>query len=517
MSTSEVQAPQPGNGSEFRVGGRTLARNTVLNLFGRVVPLLVGIVTMPYVIRHLGPDRFGLLSLAWIVVAYFALFNLGIGPATTKFVAELLGEGGGEKLPDLVWTAVISQTCLGVVGGVLLFVATPLLVNRLLKIPPDLHGQAHLIFLILAFALPVDFANGSMSGVLGASQRFDLLNAVAVPSSAFTYLLPVVALALGFGLPAIVLFLVLARVAGFAVVTLLCLRLYPGLRGGLCFNARLVWKLLNFGGWVTVSGVVSPILDYFDKFLVGSVLSIGAVGFYTPPYMIASKLWIFPGSLMATLFPAFSASAGRDDSQWIRNALVRSLKYLLLTVGPAALALGFFARPLLTLWVGPRFANEGALVLQIFAVGVLSNSLAQVPYVLLQGIGRPDLTAKFHLAELPIHVGLAWFLVTMFGLPGAALAWTIRVSLDFVLLIVAACWLTRTPASFLVSREVRRSVGALMALAIGLGALWASTRSFLPDTAFSFLLGAGFLLAAWHYVLDGEEKCQIRLWLGAAR
>ena len=501
----------------MRIGGKVLARNTLLNIIGRVVPLMVGVVTMPYVIHHLGPDRFGLLSLAWMVVGYFALFNLGIGPATTKFVAELLGKGEIEKLPELVWTALISQTFLGAVGGVLLALASPLLVNRVLKIPPELHGQAHLIFLILAVALPIDFAGGSMSGVLGASQRFDLLNAIGVPSSALTYLVPVVALALGFGLPSIVFVLVLARIAGFAVTTFLCMRLYPALRSGFRFNPRLVRSLLGYGGWVTVSGAINPILNYFDRFLIGALVSVAAIGFYTPPYMISTKLWILPYSLMATLFPAFSTSAGRGDHEWIRKALIRSLKFLILTVGPVALLLAFFARPVLTMWVGAKFAAEGAPVLQILAVGVLINSLTTVPYDLLQGVGRPDLTAKFHLIQLPIHIAIAWLLVTRFGLAGAALAWSIRNSFDLILCTVAACWVTRTPARLLAGKEVRRSIGALLALAASLAVLWASTHGFIFHAAFTLLLGGGFMLAAWYYVLDMEEKWQIRLWLKVAR
>src|SRR5574340_1605995 len=126
------------------VSGRTLARNTALNLAGRVAPLVVAIVTVPYVIHHLGPDRYGLLSLAWIVVGYFALFDLGIGPATTKFVAELLGRGEIEKLPGIVWTALLTQTCMGLAAGVLLALVSPLLVNRLLRIPAELQiGRAH--------------------------------------------------------------------------------------------------------------------------------------------------------------------------------------------------------------------------------------------------------------------------------------------------------------------------------------------------------------------------------------
>lgn len=507
---------EPNSAAQVDISGRRLAHNTVLNLAGRIVPLLLAIVTVPYVIHHLGPDRYGLYSLAWIVVGYFALFNLGIGPAATKFVAELLGKGEIEKLPELVWTAVASQTGLGIIGGILLAVLSPFLVQHVLKIPAELHSQANVIFLIMAALLPFDFASASIQGVLGASQRFDLLNAISIPASSTSYLLPVGVLALGFGLPAVVLSLAVARIVALVCVSYTCIRLYPAL-AHIAFDFRLVRSLLGFGGWVTVSGIVGPILVYFDRFLIGALVSVAAVGFYAPPYLIATRLWILPASLMSTLFPAFSTSAGRGDSEWIRKTLVRSLKFLILVMGPLALLLAFFARPALTLWLGARYASEGTLVLQIMAVAVFANSLAQVPYSLLYGIGRPDLPAKFHLAELPIHIGLVWYLVTKFGLPGAAAAWAIRVTSDFVLLLAAACWITQTPARLLAGKDLARSTAILGALAVGLAFLAAYTRLLLTDTALTLLLSIGFLLVTWRYVLNLEERWQIRLLLKLAR
>ena len=220
---------------------------------------------------------------------------------------------------------------------------------------------------------------------------------------------------------------------------------------------------------------------------------------------------------MATLFPAFSTSAGRGDEDWIRKTLVRSIKFLIVIVGPAALLLAFFARPLLLLWLGAKFANEDTLVLQIMAAAIFFNSLAFVPYNLLYGVGRPDLPAKFHLAELPPYIVLVWFLVTRFGLPGVALARAFRVILDFILLIGAACWVTRTPARLLASRDLRRSAATLTALGVGLALLWASAHGLIADAAFMLVLSGGFLMATWHYVLNLEKKWQIRLWLKLAR
>jgi len=516
MTTAEFPAV-PLARPIFHVGGRTIARNTVLNIVGQVAPLAVGIVTTPYVIHRLGPDRYGLLALVWIVAGYFALFDLGIGPATTKFVAELLGQGRTEDLPAMVWTALATQTGTGLVAGLILAAASPALVNHLLKIPPALRTEALWVFFILAVSFPINFATGSLRGVLAAFQRFDLVNAVGVPTAMLWYVIPVGALMLGFGLPGIVLFLVVSRVVALAAFFVFCLRICPELAHRCAFDRSLIRRLLGFGGWVAVSATLAPILIYLERFLIGALISVAALAYYTPAYMISSRLVIIPASLGATLFPAFSASAGRGDSEWIRNALGRSLKSLILLLGPTSLVLAFFARPLLTLWVGPKFAAESTLVLQILAFGAFLNCLAQVPYNLVQGIGRPDLTAKFYAVETPLYVGLVWLLVSRFGLPGAALAWAIRVSLDFVLLTLAACWLTRTPLRSLASRDLLRSLWALAAFATGLAILWKSPHVLITNACFTLLLGTGFLLSGWRYVLDGEERWHIRQWLRGAR
>uniref|UniRef100_UPI0034E2C47B oligosaccharide flippase family protein n=1 Tax=Methanothrix sp. TaxID=90426 RepID=UPI0034E2C47B len=84
---------------QMEISGSLIARNAVLNLIGQAVPLLVGVLTIPFVVRGLGTDRFGLLSLAWVVLGYFTIFDLGLGRATTKYVAEALGKGEGDRIP----------------------------------------------------------------------------------------------------------------------------------------------------------------------------------------------------------------------------------------------------------------------------------------------------------------------------------------------------------------------------------------------------------------------------------
>jgi hypothetical protein len=127
---------------------------------------MVGLVTMPFIVRGLGTERFGLLSLAWVILGYFAVFDLGLGRATTKFVAEALGKGEADRVPGLVWTTVATQALLGAAGGLTLAAVTPLLVERALNVPPYLVREASSAFYVLAVGVPVTLISGSFVGVL---------------------------------------------------------------------------------------------------------------------------------------------------------------------------------------------------------------------------------------------------------------------------------------------------------------------------------------------------------------
>ncbi|MDQ7839623.1 MAG: oligosaccharide flippase family protein [bacterium] len=98
--------------TRLKITSNLLARNTLLNLGGNVAALLVGVVTIPAVVRGLGTERFGLLALAWAVLGYTTIFDLGLGRATARFGAEALGQGRRETASAIVWTVVPLQLAL---------------------------------------------------------------------------------------------------------------------------------------------------------------------------------------------------------------------------------------------------------------------------------------------------------------------------------------------------------------------------------------------------------------------
>jgi O-antigen/teichoic acid export membrane protein len=501
--------------THVQVSGRLLARNTLLNFICQGLPILVGLVTIPLIVRGLGPERFGLLSLTWVVLGYFTVFDLGLGRAVAKYVVDALARGDKDQVPRLVWTAMTAQGIFGGIGVLTLVGTAPLLVEHVLNIPPSLVSEAKATFYLLALSIPAVLVSSSLTGILGAIQRFDLVNAVGASFSVVNSLLTLAAVLLwNWHLPQLVAMLVVSRIIASGVYYWLCLQVCPSLKGlPRCYRCELQ-VLMRFGGWVTVSSIVGPILVYLDRFMIGALLTMAALAYYSAPYEIVTRLWIIPTSLVATLFPVFSVLTGQGHQVRLASFLSRSIRGVLLTLGSVVVVLTVFARDILLMWLGPAFAEESTRVLQILSIGVLVNSLAQVPYCLLQAQGRPDVTAKFHLGQLPLQCLLVWWLISLWGTTGAALAWTIRVSVDALLLFAAASRLTSLPLHVFMSAKVVQTWLLLCLFAgIVLGI------SCLPLVIWLRLLGLGLAtlpisVLAWQYVLDVKDRGWIANFLG---
>lgn len=480
-----------------------IARNSLLNFAGQLVPLIIGVASIPFVIKGLGVDRFGILSLAWMLLGYFTLFDLGLGRATTKFFAEELRSGETKNLRTLFWSSCGGNLSLGVLGGLIIASLASFLAEEVFRIPAALVGEAKTAFLILALSVPIVLVSTALRGVLEASQRFDYVNAVNVISSSLTFLLPAVGVLIGFDVRGIILLLMILRLASASTYLLLCFKVYPILTTGLSFDLKRIRQLVTYGGWVSVSNVLNPILSYLDRFLIASLISIAAVSYYTAPYEMITRMWILPASLTMTLFPAFSAMGERSGEE-LTSLFARSVKYLLLAAGPLVMLLALFTAEILHLWLGGDFAEKSALVFQILALGVLFNSLAQIPYALIQGIGRPDITAKFHLLEVLLYIPLMWVLVKNVGIAGAAIAWTMRVVADSLLLFGAAR--AFTSVRVYLEKGLLRAIHVVLLMA---GVVLVSSVvgvSLLPKAIIGVGLTVVFALASWRYVLDERER-----------
>lgn len=488
---------------------RLIARNSAFNLVGQVLPMAIGILTLPIIVRGLGTDAYGIFSIAIMLLGYFNIFDLGLGRATVKFVAENTSPDRIHRVPELVWTSFALLTVLGCVGGALAALFVPYSVAHWFKMPPSFFGEARVSLFILCAAMPVVLLNNAVRGVLEAAQRFDLINYIKAPTSLLFYSIAAILVPLGAHVETIVLWLVLIRLFSTIAYFWACFRVFPNVPRNIRVSRAALKPLSVFGGWIMVSNVTAPVLGYLERFMIASVLSLSLLSYYSAPYDLVSKMLIFPASIIPSLFPYFSFHGSRESSREyneVSEMTSRTIQYLLLVLTPIAGVFISFAGPILHLWLGPRFAEISAVPMQIVTLVFFFNAFAMIPFTSVQALGRPDLKAMLDLTVLPLYALASWWFMRRMGINGAALAKLFVTLVDLACLYLFAVRLKAFNLRHCVSGHLSRAIGWSVAL---LGAVVALQFLHPPLAVSLFAVGAALLAYVgvfWNFVIDPADR-----------
>jgi O-antigen/teichoic acid export membrane protein len=411
----------------------SLRRNTIWNLAGSGLPLIAAVAFIPFTLNRLGNEAFGVLTLIWALIGYFSLFDMGVGRALTYELSKLRAANDIAEISLTLKAGLVLTFAAGIVGGAVMLILAPYFASSWLKISPILQQDAMLSFKIAAIGVIATTVTSGLRGALEGLGRFAASNLSKIILGFCMFVLPAVSIALhGNHLWIITIYLVLARlVVVFAAAVKLRHYLVASTTGLIKNHLK---PLVNYGVWVTVTGIVGPLMVYGDRFFVSAAVGAVLLPIYAIPQEGLQRLLIIPAALCGALLPQLAALNPQAAADTYRRNYKR---VAVVMFGICSLA-AIFAYPTLSWWLSVEFAKQALPVVLILSVGVWLNSMALVPYTLLHANGNPKLTALFHLFELVLYMLALWWLAKHFGLAGAAVAWVGRVAFDLLLLHIAA-------------------------------------------------------------------------------
>ena len=416
-----------------------LLHNMGWNLLGQIAPMLAALIAIPLLIQKIGNERFGLLAIGWILIGYFSLFDFGLGRALTQSIAaRRAGKRTDESskdvsvdvlmdvsVADIIRSGLALMFALGLLAGLILWISVDYLVASWLNIAPNLQAEAKQSLLLLVPAMPLVVLTTGLRGVLEGVQAFRLVNLVRTPVGVLTFVAPLLVLPFSVSLVPIFAMLSALRVLTLVFFIMACRRALPEFTLGK-ISRRPLPELLRFGGWMTVSNLIGPIMVNMDRLVIGAVLTMTAVSYYSTPHEMILRALVVPGAIAGVCFPVFAASdrlSARRIFWQSTQAVAVCMLLLVLLVWP-------LAETVLRWWLNDEFARNSAPVLRWLAVGVAFNGLAHIPFAYVQGIGASKVTAQFHLLELAIYAPLLYVCIHWQGIIGVAIAWTVRAVID---------------------------------------------------------------------------------------
>jgi len=393
---------------------------------GTVLPAILFLAVTPYLINGFGLERFGYISLMWAVVSIAGLFDFGLNRSVARYVSEQLRSDCFGR--EFFYIAIISLLLGGCVALVV-FGYFQLFLGQDSSIDVSLREELRIGAWFILFTVPLCTLSAVQRGVFEGRKKF-------IP--------PALSKLIASSVMAVLLLYLSSRVptlwaaAAAIMVSRLLGVIYSGIAASLEFRFNfssmgggVVSSVIGYGGWILLSSISGIVLVYADRFVLAAHMSSKSFGEYSLLMDVMSKSLIVAGAVSVVLYPSAVNAAASEVGALIR----KSLLIIFVFVGSFCLIMIAFGATIFNVWVGVSdFSIDFRVVLIIFSLGVLVNSVAHVPLAVCQAKGWARVMAKIHLIEVVLYMPMLLFAVEFYGYIGGVFVWFIRMLADSVVL-----------------------------------------------------------------------------------
>jgi O-antigen/teichoic acid export membrane protein len=459
------------------------------------------------VARNIGAHEFGAymvgVGLSWVLAQ---IAPLGMTWAVVRYVAIYRSQDDQERVRGTVWLGVRITAISGTLLAVAMFLAAPMLAERIL------HDPGFTVLLrVLSVCVPLSALTELLLASVQAHTR--VVSTVVVRSVA------VPALRLFGALGALVVFgggavtVACGYLAAESVALLLAvasaLRVLPP--GPIRFPGRHVTR---YARPLAAQRILESSTADFGNLVLSASHSVNLVALFTAALRFTEVANALFKAIGIALAPMVSDIHTADQHDHLARLYKAASRWVFAIGVPAFLVQVLFGRWLLTLF-GEEF-TAAYLALVIVAVGQLINYSTGVTVDVIRMIGRSGLMLANTVLDVTTYVTLNLVLVPRYGLTGAALAAAIQLSSSNVVRAVEVWVISRMhPYSRGFAKPLLAGLGAV-------GAVWAARQLLhlhpaLDEVLELLVLAATYLGLLAALRLDPDDRVVLKRLLGRLR
>jgi O-antigen/teichoic acid export membrane protein len=492
---------------------RTLARNVGTRYLFVVAEMLVGLLTLPFNLKHLGPEAYGLWMLTAGITVHFSILDLGYSGAIIKFIAQYRAKRDLQGLNEIASTMFVLFSSLGVlVYAVVLALAFNL--DAFLTITPAQAETGKWILLIVGMNAAVNFGFSTFGGICSGFQRYDINNFVAIVSSFVIAAVNVAVVLMGYGLIPLVAATTAVRLGTYLIYRRNAYKVFPPLRvRPSLFRVARLREVTGFSIYASMIDWANKLNYELAEVVIGVFLGVAPVAVWAVADRIISATQRLTNQSNTVLFPLIVDSDEGKNLGRLQTVLLEGTRLSLATVTPIAVALIVLGEPIVRGWVGP--AMLGAVpVIQVLAVAVTLRVGAATGTTLLKGAGNVRYLAFVNLGTGVANVALSAALIRPFGLVGVAFGMLIPLAVSSICLIFpAAC----RRVDLTVWRALRHAIWPALWPGVAVGAVLAAVHRPTDTLAIALIeaAAAGLLYVGLFIIAVGRRDRQVytaRIW-----
>lgn len=358
----------------------------------------LAVVKIAILARVLSPSQFGNYGIALLVLGFLeVLTETGIN------VFLIQEKGDTRKYLNSAWVVSIAR---GILISIVILATAPLVVSFF-----NVPQARNLLYLVAGVALIRGFINPMK---VTFQKKLQFFNAFLFEG--FLYLVDA-GLAVSLGLlthseSAMIISMLTAAV----VEVFLSFVLFKD-RPRLALEKDKVLKVIHSGKWITGAGIFQYIFQNIDNVTVGKFLGTTSLGFYQQAYSISTLPVSEVGLVFNKVtFPVYVNISG--DAARLKRAFFKTLAVITALVIPFALIILFFSKPMILIFLGPKWLTIEP-VLKVLAIFGVLKSILNFSYSLFLSLKMQKYVMYSELFGI-IGMGIAIIPMTLkYGILGA--------------------------------------------------------------------------------------------------
>jgi len=434
-----------------------LRRNSVSGVCRVAVLTAVYFLTYPYMLRHLGTERFGMWALALVISQSLGTQDLGISGALMSFIPEHWNTGGSIRIRELASTAIFLLAGIGITLSIAVFVFRDNLVS-LLKIPAPLQIEMSWLLVGMTLVFFLNLLSSGLTAILIGIHRMDISNvtftAAAIVQAGGVFLV----LHRGYGLLGLTVSSVCTAFLWGLTTWILLHRCMPDfrLRASLVRRADAV-SLLRYGSNIQAAGLGSFLTVPPIKILLSRYVSLASVSSFELASGMAMQLRSVFLMAAMPLIPASAHFNSEKAATKLGTLYRQSFRYIVLVALPVFTIAALLAPGFVEFWLH-KGTPYVASTLVLLLLGWFFNTLILPAYFMLQGQGFARYQVCVASLQALCSAFCGYALVKIFGYYGAVAGLVIGLTVAAIYLLWQYPRLCPESAGRLVDKSILTAV-----------------------------------------------------------
>jgi O-antigen/teichoic acid export membrane protein len=402
---------------------RRVGANMLLAGVSWLVPAVVAVVAVPITVRGLGDDGYGVVALVSAVTGYLGIMELGLGNGILRYLSMFVALRYGRTTRECLRAVLAWFTGAGVLGAAAVFVLAPWLVTSLLHVPRSLIPEAVVAFRLGGVAFGLGMVVTVLQLVPEAFLRYGMASALNMTLGSLSLAGPAVLVSLGFGLVPVMWFGVAVNAVAVVAWVVASTSLLRNLQPDEGPRFREYWReFLSFSAASATNRVWTVIQLQTSKTVVGIAGGTAQAAYFQVPTVLSDKVNSLLSRMSSVLLPTGSQMAADGEDDLLVDLYERSSRLFYLLNASVTGAVAVFSAPLLAHWVGPRYAQEGAIALALLTLSAGLSATTMSASRLNLAVGRPLVNLAFSFINSVINLGTVYSLTVALGITGTALS-----------------------------------------------------------------------------------------------